>query len=114
MQTVIETPEFIKHAKRADVTNEELEHMRDFLARTPDAGDDISGAGGARKVRFSGKRKGKSGGYRVITFFSGMDIPVFLLDVYTKGEKVTLTHAEKNALKKLLAGIAEAYRRRKT
>jgi hypothetical protein len=43
-----------------------------------------------------------------------MDIPVFLLDVYTKGEKVTLTHAEKNALKKLLAGIAEAYRRRKT
>ena len=38
------------------------------------AGDVIEGTGGARKLRFAGKGKGKRGGFRVITFFSGADI----------------------------------------
>jgi hypothetical protein len=46
----------------------------------------------------------------VITFFSGDDIPVFLLDVFAKGEKIDLTQAEKNALKDILGKIVEAYR----
>ena len=29
--------------------------------------------------------KGKSGDYRVITFYSGDDIPVFLLNIFGKG-----------------------------
>jgi mRNA-degrading endonuclease RelE of RelBE toxin-antitoxin system len=54
------------------------------MALHPDAGDIMPGTGGARKVRFSGRGKGKSGGYRVITFFAADDIPVFLIDVYSK------------------------------
>jgi hypothetical protein len=111
MQTVVETPEFRKHAKRAGVTEEELNHMREFIARNPDVGREIEGTGGARKVRFAGRGKGKSGGYRVITFFTGRNVPVFLLDIFTKGEKLSLSRTEKNTLKKLLAGIAETYRR---
>jgi hypothetical protein len=41
-------------------------------------------------VRFAGKGKGKSGGYRVITFYSGSDIPVFLLNMFAKNEKADL------------------------
>ena len=48
----------------------------------PAAGDVIEGAGGARKVRLTGKGKGNSG-YRVITFYrGGIDIPVFLPNIY--------------------------------
>jgi putative transcriptional regulator len=40
-----------------------------WIAANPQAGDVIEGTGGARKVRFAGKGKGKSGGYRVIVLF---------------------------------------------
>jgi hypothetical protein len=70
----------------------------------------MPGTGGARKIRFAAKGKGKSGGYRVISFFSGQDIPVFLLDVYAKGERIDLSQAEKNILKQILAQIVETYR----
>jgi len=78
----------------------------------PAAGDEIKGTGGARKVRFAGKGKGKSGGYRVITFYSGNDIPVFLLNVFAKNEKIDLSQAERNDLKMTLAALANTYRRR--
>jgi hypothetical protein len=79
------------------------------VATRPDAGDEIPGSGGARKVRVAGRGKGKSGGYRVITFYSGKDIPVFLLTVYTKGEKANLTKAERNELKGILDEIVREY-----
>jgi len=41
----------------------------------------VEGTGGARKVRFSGKGKGKSGGYRVITSFAGTDLRTVLADI---------------------------------
>jgi hypothetical protein len=71
----------------------------------------MPGTGGARKMRFAAKGKGKSGGYRVITFYSGVEMPVFLLDIYAKGEKIDLTQDEKNTLRQILRHIADAYRR---
>jgi hypothetical protein len=35
----------------------------------------IAGTCGCRKLRLPGRGKGKSGGYRVVTFYSGVDIP---------------------------------------
>lgn len=112
MHTIVETPVFIRSAKNAGVTEAELDEIKAFLAMTPDAGDEMPGTGGARKLRFAGKGKGKSGGYRVITFYSGEDIPVFLLDIYSKGEKIDLTQDEKNTLRKILGSIADSYRRK--
>jgi hypothetical protein len=64
-----------------------------------------------RKVRFAGRGKGKSGGYRVITFFAGTDIPVFLLNIFSKNEKTDLTASERRVLKIILADLAKAYRK---
>ena len=64
----------------------------------------------ARKVRFAGKGKGKSGGYGVITFFIGTDIPVFLLNIFSKNEKTDLTPKERRVLKTILAEMVKAYR----
>ena len=83
------------------------------MAAHPDAGDEVRGTGGARKVRFAAKGKGKSGGVRVITFFSGPEIPVFLLNVFAKNEKIDLSAEERSTLKKILIRLVDAYRGRR-
>jgi hypothetical protein len=109
MQTVVETPEYLKDAKRAGLSEAERQAIIDFLATRPDAGDEMPGTGGARKVRFAAKGKGKSGGVRVITFYSGEEIPVFLLNVFAKNEKIDLTAAERNEMKKILSRLVDIY-----
>ncbi len=81
--------------------------MPPFIAADPLAGELIPGTGGARKLRFARRGAGKSGGYRTVHYFAGLDVPIFLLAVYGKGEKANLTQAERNAL----AGPATADRR---
>jgi len=61
-------------------------------------------------VRFAGRGKGKSGGYRVITFFTGTDAPVFLLNIFAKNEKTDLKPKERRVLKTVLADIVKTYR----
>src|SRR5260370_33959504 len=101
MHTVVETSFYLEDAKAAGLTEAERDAVVEMIANAPEAGDEISGTGGARKVRIAGRGKGKSGGYRVITFFSGKDLPVFLLAVYCKGEKANLSKAERNELKRI-------------
>jgi hypothetical protein len=113
VQTVVETELYLRDAKATGLSDDERKAIVDFIAAHPDAGNEIPGTGGARKVRFAGKGKGKSGGYRVITFYSGEDIPVFLLNVFAKNEKTDLSQKERNQFKAILAAIADAYRRRK-
>lgn len=110
MHTVIETADFLKDAKAAGLSEEDRKAIVDFMAEHPMAGDEMASTGGARKVHFAAKGKGKSGGVRIITFYSGDDIPVFLLNVFAKGDKMNLTQAERNALKKVLGSVAQAYR----
>src|SRR5687768_11951622 len=109
MQVVVETSEFLRRAKECGVSDAERAEIVDFIAANPTMGDEISGTGGARKVRFAGKGRGKSGGHRVITFYSGENIPVFLITMFTKNEKTDLTQKERNALKKVLPEVAKAY-----
>lgn len=108
--TVVETADFASDARTAGLSEEERRVIADFLAEHPTAGDVIPGTGGARKVRFAGRGKGKSGGYRVIVFYAGHDIPVFLLNVFAKGDRVDLTQAERNAMRSGLAGLVQDYR----
>lgn len=69
-----------------------------------------SSAAVARKVRFAAPGRGKSGGYRVVTYFGGGDRPVFLLKVFKKGDRVNLSKAEINELHEELSHLAREYR----
>jgi len=100
MQTIIELPRFVASAKKL-LSAEEMESLKDMLARIPDAGEVMEGTGGFRKLRLARTGGGKSGGYRVITFFYNETIPVYLIDVYAKNDKESLTKAQKNALKQI-------------
>lgn len=109
MHTVIETAPFLRKAAEAGMSDLERFQLVSMLGEEPDAGDVIVGTGGVRKVRFGGKGKGKSGGFRVITLYSSTSIPVFLLTVYAKGTKVSLTKAERNQLAKLSETLVASY-----
>ena len=109
MHSVVETPAYLGDAKKAGLTDAEREAVIFATSANPTAGREIPGTGGARKLRFAGRGKGKSGGYRVITFFSGADVPVFLLNVFAKGDRVDLSQADRNALRTELAGLVDDY-----
>jgi hypothetical protein len=110
VQTVVETSAFLDDARSLRLSDGERLAIVTWIAANPAAGDVIEGTGGARKVRFAGRGKGKRGGYRLITFFSGTDIPVFLLNIFSKSEKTDLAPKERRVLKSVLARIAETYR----
>ena len=110
LHTVIETGAFLKAAGAAGMSEQERAAVVDYMAANPVAGDEMQGTGGCRKVRIAGRGKGKSGGYRVITFFTGSNIPVFLLTVLSKGERSNLSQAERNGLRQMVGNVVEAYR----
>lgn len=108
---VVETPDFLRDVKGAGIGDDERRGMIGFFAANPLSGVEIEGTGGARKTRFAGRGKGKSGGYRVISYYAGKDVPLFLLNVFAKGDKIDLTKTERNALRDVLSQIADAYRK---
>jgi hypothetical protein len=99
MHAVVETPEYLRAAKKAGMTEAEREAVVNVIAQNPEAGDLIEGSGGARKVRVARQGKGKSGGYRVITYYLDKGAPVFLLTVISKGQRADLTAGQKTQVK---------------
>ncbi|WP_425907170.1 type II toxin-antitoxin system RelE/ParE family toxin [Nitrobacter sp. TKz-YC02] len=61
-----------------------------------------------RKLRWRAKGQGKRGGARVIYYFRDLNVPVYLLAVYAKGEKLNLTEGEKQEMSKMVDLIVEA------
>jgi len=110
--TVIETPSFLRDAKRL-MDEEEREKIVAFLAQNPDAGDILQGTGGVRKIRFAREGGGKSGGYRVVYFFHSQNIPLFALNVFAKNEKANISPAERNAMKELSALLVATYKNKR-
>lgn len=110
MHTVARLHSFDRAADDTGLSEKEIDAIVNFLAENPDAGDEMAGTGGCRKFRWSGRGKGKSGGYRTVTFYSGEMMPVFLITVFSKGEKSNLTAKECGALKALTKRIAQEYR----
>ena len=108
MHTVIETDSYIRAAKDAKMSTEEMASAVDLVAVDPEAGDVMQGTGGVRKARLAGRGKGKSGGYRIVWYFGGGDIPVFLLTVFGKGEKANLSQGERNALRQMTKLLKES------
>ncbi len=109
MQTVVETPAFLKSAVRSGMSEKEIVQLVDYLAANPEAGDEIAGTGGCRKVRIAGRGKGKSGGYRVITFFSGPALPLFLFYAYSKADRDDLDGKQRNSLRAVTKEIVKTY-----
>jgi hypothetical protein len=112
MHTVVQTSAFDRAAAEAGMSDDEVYALVSYLALNPLAGDEIAGTGGCRKLRLAGRGKGKSGGYRIVTFYSGVEVPIFLLTAFSKGEKANLSKLECNALAELTKQLVASYQGR--
>ena len=110
MHVVIETSSFLADCHNAGLSDDEISGIVATISSNPMGGDLIPGTGGARKLRIAGRGKGKSGGYRTVSYFAGEDVPVLLLALINKGERADLSQTERNELRKELAGYARDYR----
>ena len=105
MHTVVETQSYLASAKAEGMTEAEMESAVSLLSLNPTAGDMIVGSGGCRKVRIAGKGKGKSGGYRVLTFYAQPDRPVYLLAVLSKSSRANFSDGEITAMKQVTKAL---------
>ena len=111
MQTVVETPIFLRRVEKL-LTKDEHDELIAYLATHPLAGDEIVGTGGVRKVRFGAKGKGKSGGVRVIYYFYDRDMPIYALLIYGKNERADLTPEQRKSVASFAAAIKSSRKRR--
>jgi hypothetical protein len=110
LHTIAELHTFKRDAFACGMTESDIMALINSLAENPLQGDVMKGTGGCRKLRVAGKGKGKSGAFRVVTFFSGDLMPVYLITAFGKNERANLTQAECAALTKMTANIVDVYK----
>src|SRR5271170_8024195 len=92
--SVIELPGYRRRADEL-LSADEQDAIVDLIAYEPTCGDLIPGTGGLRKVRVGRGGSGMRGGARVIYYFYNAEMPVFVMALYAKNEKVNLSQREK-------------------
>ncbi len=107
-----ELPQFLRDVAAVGMSATEHQAVIDAVAANPQQGDEIRASGGVRKVRFAGRGKGKSGGYRVVTAYFGPDAPVYLVALLSKGERGNFTAREIAAFRTFTSEIARYWKRR--
>jgi hypothetical protein len=83
MVTFVESPLFTKQVHDY-LTDNEYAVFQEYLAANPETGDVVRGSGGVRKVRWSRRGTGKSGGVRVLYFARTEAGEIWLLLIYAK------------------------------
>jgi hypothetical protein len=86
-----------------------LRELQLELVENPTAGDVDPGTGGLRKVRMPdpSRNKGKRAGVRVHFLWLPRRKRIYLLHLYTKAERDTLTLDQKSALRQIVRKIKE-------
>jgi len=103
---VIPTPEFIKNLKTLkkkykNIKNDVLE-LANELEKNPTIGTDLGNNTFKIRIKNSDNNKGKSAGYRIITYCINDIKEVSLVTIYSKSEKENILELE---LKELIAKL---------
>jgi hypothetical protein len=106
------TAGFLGQAKTEGMTEADLEALVAILASDPEAGELIKGSGGCRKIRLAGRGKGKSGGFRVVSFYAPPSMPVYVFAALSKGSRENFTDKEVAAMATLAKRILDGFRKR--
>jgi hypothetical protein len=107
VHTVVETPAYLLAAAKAGMTEKEREKAVSIVSADPLVGDMIAGGGGVRKVRVPKEGQGKSGGYRVLTYYLEEDEPVFLISVLNKSKQANFSDAQKKQVRQAAKEIRD-------
>jgi hypothetical protein len=99
----VEAPAFARF--REDYLDDDgFAELQSYLAKNPEAGDMVPGAGGIRKMRWRDPRRGKGrrGGLRIIYYCFLSEREIWLLTLYDKDEAADLTKEERGQLRRAL------------
>ncbi|MDD3765404.1 MAG: hypothetical protein PHP86_19080 [Nevskiales bacterium] len=101
--TFIELPAFERNREEY-LSDKAFSALQNELMKSPEAGDEIQGTGGLRKLRFADARrgKGKRGGLRIIYYWWSGGPQFWLFTVYDKDEMNDLTPDQRRTLKTLV------------
>jgi hypothetical protein len=102
--TVLQLPKFKAEATEV-VGSDGIKAVAVYLIDHPDAGDVIPGAGGARKLRWAAKGKGKRGGARIIYLYVMIAGRIYLLRCYAKNVRTDLSADERKELRQIAAHL---------
>ncbi|NRB42079.1 MAG: type II toxin-antitoxin system RelE/ParE family toxin [Pseudomonadales bacterium] len=83
------------------LSDDDYAGLQSYLLQKPETGRIVRGSGGVRKVRWAPSGKGKSGGIRVIYYWKKSEHEMWMLTLYSKSERATISSHE-------LKQIAEA------
>ena len=107
-RSFVMTQEFDKNWKSMGLTDDALKALQEELLLNPAKGDLMQGTGGLRKLRIAFEGKGKSGSGRVCYVDFVVFEKIYLITAYPKNEKENLSKAERNAIAKMIAQLADA------
>jgi hypothetical protein len=97
----VETPTFTRVIDRL-LDNDEYRSLQVALMLRPEQGPLIRGGRGLRKVRWARPGGGKSGGLRVIYYWTATEKAFYMLYAYAKNEQGNLTAAQTRVLAQLV------------
>jgi mRNA-degrading endonuclease RelE of RelBE toxin-antitoxin system len=89
-----------------DLLNDnDYKELQEFLIINPKAGDVIKKTGGLRKIRWSTKTKGKSGGIRTLYYYADINNIIFMIYAYPKSKTDNITDEQAKIFKKMIDTI---------
>jgi mRNA-degrading endonuclease RelE of RelBE toxin-antitoxin system len=91
--------EYKKLAKKYVSLKDDVFSLVETLKENPTTGTNLGNNIYKIRMAISSKRKGKSGGARIITYFVDKDNIVYLLSIYDKSEEANISD---NEIKKIL------------
>jgi hypothetical protein len=102
--TVLQLPKFKAEATQL-IGPDGIQSVAMYLAGRPEAGKVIPDSGGARKLRWAAKGKGKRAGARIIYVYVVIAARIYLIRCYAKNVQTDLTADEKKQLRQIAAHL---------
>jgi mRNA-degrading endonuclease RelE of RelBE toxin-antitoxin system len=103
---IVVTSYFSKQLKRLikkfPSLKDEFQHLLLSLNQNPEQGTKLNNNCYKLRIAIKSKRKGKSGGARIITHIQFIDSTLYLISIYDKSEKETISEKELEEMIKLL------------
>ena len=99
----VEAPAFARFREEY-LDDDGFSELQQYLARNPEAGDMVPGAGGIRKLRWKDPRRGKGrrGGLRIIYYCFLSEQEIWLMTLFDKAEAADLAKGEREQLRRAL------------
>jgi hypothetical protein len=84
---------------------EEHERLKEYLALHPESGDVMEGTGGVRKLHWPLKARANVKEFRIIYYFRDLNMPLYLLALYSAGERIPMNTAWRTEIKNCVSEL---------